>query len=296
MSEMQIGIHCFVWNDGQSQSDLETAIEKTAEAGFGLLELPGINLKEVRVDLVAKRAQQLGLKLAASAGLPPDCDVSSDDPEKVKRGVAVIEEQLKAARDLGSDQLSGPIFSGHQKFATMPTRKNWDTSVGVISRAAEKAKAMGVALCLEILNRYETNVINTVAQGLAFIKETGSDNAFLHLDTYHMNIEEADSAAAIRLAGSKIGYFHVGENHRGFLGSGQINFAPSFDALVEIGYSKNVSVEAFNARTNGDWLKAICAIWRENWTGDMEFARHSKAFIEMQIADARRRAAAYRKD
>ena len=77
-----------------------------------------------------------------------------------------------------------------------------------------------MALCLELFNRYETNLINTVKQGIAYIRDTGSDNIFLHIDTFHMNIEEADQAQAIRRAGDYIGYFHVGENHLGFLGSG----------------------------------------------------------------------------
>ncbi len=81
-----------------------------------------------------------------------------------------------------------------------------------------------------MVNRFETNLLNTTAQGLKFIGETGSSHVRLHLDTFHMNIEEANPAAAIRLAGDKLGYFHIGESNRGYLGDGVINFDLIFDA------------------------------------------------------------------
>lgn len=175
----------------------------------------------------------------------------------------------------------------------MPTQKNWDTSVAVLTRVADKAQAAGVALSLELVNRYETNLMNTVRQGLAYIRDTGADNIYLHIDTFHMNIEEDDIGQAIRLAGDRIGYFHVGESNRGYLGSGSIDFAAAFDALVAIGYDKVISVEAFSTPGCGDWLKAICAIWRENWTDSDAFAHTSLAFMQAQWDEARRRAAAY---
>jgi D-psicose/D-tagatose/L-ribulose 3-epimerase len=292
---MQIGIHTFIWNDGQSQPQIEEALRKTKEAGFVLMELPGLDPKVIKVDRVAQLAQQLDLKLAASCGLPPDCDVTSDDPATVKRGEALVHEQVLIARDVGATQLSGPIYSGHQKFLTLPTKKGWDTSVDVLRRVSETAKSAGVSICFEVLNRYETNLINTVEQGLAFIQDTGADNIFLHIDTYHMNIEEAGMTRAIKRAGNRIGYFHVGESHRGLLGTGHINFAPVFDALLEIGYSKNISVEAFNNHAMGDRLRAILASWRDVWRDPMNYALHSRNFIELQIEEARLRAAAYRR-
>ena len=260
---------------------------------YTLIELPGLDPKKFNIDRLAKRATELGLKIAASAGLPPDHDVTSEDLAIVRRGEAFLNEAVNVARDLGSQQMSGPIFSAHQKFAALPTRKGWQTSVAVLRRVSENAKAAGVALCLELINRYETNLINTVIQGIEYIKETGSDNIFLHLDTFHMNIEEANPAQAIRHARDYIGYFHVGESNRGYLGSGTIDFAPIFDALVDIGYSKYISIEAFDSSSIGDTLKAICGIWRDVWKNNVEFARHSKAFVEMHYAEAQRRAAVY---
>ncbi|MEY4761218.1 MAG: hypothetical protein RLZZ200_1074 [Pseudomonadota bacterium] len=293
MNPMGISAHTFIWNDGQTVASLDDALAGARKAGFRVLELPGFDRKVVDPDRVARRAAELGVTLLASAGLPPECDVSSDDPATVARGEAYLNEAVAVARDLGSRQMSGPIFSAHQKFRVLPTLRNWETSVGVLQRVAERAKAAGVALSLELVNRYETNLINTVKQGVQYIRDTGSDNIYLHLDTFHMNMEEDDPAQAIRHAGRHIGYFHVGESNRGYLGVGTIDFAPIFDALVAVGYQGHVGIEAFNAATCGDWLKAICAIWRENWSDCDTYARHALRFVEGQWEDARRRAGAY---
>ncbi|MDP6994494.1 MAG: TIM barrel protein, partial [Woeseiaceae bacterium] len=84
-------------------------------------------------------------------------------------------------------------------------------SMEVLARLAEKAKASGITLGLEAVNRYESNLINTGAQAMEFIKESGADNIKVHLDSYHMNIEEGDLAAAIKSCGDMLGYFHVGD-------------------------------------------------------------------------------------
>jgi D-psicose/D-tagatose/L-ribulose 3-epimerase len=293
MAFMKFGIHQFVWNEGRNQAELEQAMEGAAAAGFDLLEFPGLDSKAIDAARLVRRAEALGLKLAASAGLRPELDLTSPDPECVRRGEAFLNEAVAIARDIGSTQLSGPIFSAHQKFATLPTERGWRSSTEVLARVADRAKAAGVALCLELVNRYETNLINTVRQGAAYIRDTGSDNIFLHVDTFHMNIEEADQAEAIRYAGHHVGYFHVGENHRGVLGTGTIDFAPAFDALLDIGYEGYVSVEAFDSSAIGDNLKAICAIWRENWSDSDAFARHARAFLGLQFEQAQKRAAAY---
>lgn len=291
---MKFGVHSFVWNDAQETATIEYGMERARAAGYDFFELPGFDRKRVDVARIAKTAESLGIELGASCGLAPEFDVSSEDPAVVAAGEAMLNEAVSIARDVGSKGMSGPIFSGHQKYRVMPTRRNWDTSVAVLTRVADRAKAAGVALSMELVNRYETNLMNTVKQGLAYIRDTGSDNLFLHIDTFHMNIEEGDMGQAIRLAGDRIGYFHVGESNRGYLGSGSIDFAPVFDALVAIGYQKVISVEAFNTQGCGDWLKAICAIWRENWTDADAFALTSLAFMRAQWDEAQRRAAAYR--
>ena len=237
----RLGIHAFVWTAASNQQDLEMAIQQTSELGYDLLEFPRLDPRKFDIAALGSRAAARGLKTALSMGLPVSGDVSSEDDDVVRRGEAMLEEAVSVTRDLGGHKLAGILFSAHQKYNTAPTRRGWQNSVAVLGRVAEKAKAAGVTLNLELVNRFESNLLNTVPQGLAFIDEVGSDNIFLHLDTFHMNIEESDPAQAIKFAGKRLGYFHVGESNRGYLGSGTIDFARIFEALVEVGYSDYLS-------------------------------------------------------
>jgi D-psicose/D-tagatose/L-ribulose 3-epimerase len=187
--------------------------------------------------------------------------------------------------------LGGILYSAHTKYFALPTDRGRKNSIAAIAKTAEVAEKAGVELVLEIVNRFETNLLNTTAQGLEFIKATGSDYVSLHLDTFHMNIEEANPAAAIRLAGDKIGYFHIGESNRGFLGDGVINFDLAFDALLDIGYSRDITFESFSGAVVDQSLSIACAIWRDTWTENMPLAQHAKSFIELRMDEARRRRA-----
>ncbi len=104
-----------------------------------------------------------------------------------------------------------------------------------------------------------------------------------------MNIEEASPAAAIRLAGDKLGYFHVGESNRGYLGDGVINFDAQFDALLDIGYAGDLSFESFSGAVVDEALTVAAAIWRDTWTDSVPLAAHAKAFIDLKWDEARRR-------
>ena len=171
----------------------------------------------------------------------------------------------------------------------MPTETGRKHSIEAIAKTGDIARSAGVDLVLEIVNRFETNLLNTTAQGLDFIAATGSDHVRLHLDTFHMNIEEANPAAAIRLAGDKIGYFHIGESNRGYLGDGVIDFDRIFDALADIGYAGDITFESFSSAVVDESLSLACAIWRDTWTDNMPLARHAKSFIDLKWEEAQRR-------
>lgn len=104
-------------------------------------------------------------------------------------------------------------------------------------------KQVGAPIVIEVINRYEVNIFNTAKETLDFIEKFGLDNCYVHLDTFHMNIEETDPYEAIRLCGKKLGYFHVADNTRLYPGSGQLDFEKMLSALEEIGYDGWVTVE-----------------------------------------------------
>ncbi|MES0066407.1 sugar phosphate isomerase/epimerase [Mesorhizobium sp. M0074] len=286
----RIGIHSFVWSASSAQGDLERTLANTREAGFDLIEFSYLDPANVDIDGLAKRIADLGLGVAISIGLPADGDISSADKTIAAYGVEILERTIALTRDLGGQKVAGILSTSHGLQSEAPTRDQWNRSAGTLAEVADTAKSAGVTLNLEIVNRFESNLLNTAAQGMAFIADSGSDNIFLHLDSFHMNIEEADVGLAIRNAVGKIGYVHIGESHRGFLGTGNIDFAAIFDALTAIGYSDDLSFESFSSEIVDENLSRKTAIWRNLWTDNIELAKHARRFIALGLETARRKA------
>lgn len=284
-----VGIHSFVWSADSDQAALDRTLERTKEAGFDLIEFSYLDPADVDIDRLAGRIAEHGLGVAISIGLPEEGDISSADKAVAARGVEILDRTVALTRDLGGKVLAGILQTSHGLQTDMPTKDGWNRSAHTLAQVAERAKQAGVSLNVEIVNRFESNLLNTAAQGLAYIETSGSDNIFLHLDTFHMNIEEADAALAIRNAAAKIGYFHIGESHRGFLGTGSIDWPAIFDALVDVGYAKDVSFESFSSEIVDENLSRKTAIWRNLWSDNMELARHARRFIEVGMETARRK-------
>lgn len=265
------------------------ALRKTAEHGYRTIEFAYLRPEIFNLDKLAKLAQSLDVEIGVTMGLSLDKDVSSENAEEVAGGKAVLADAIRAVRDIGGNKLGGILYSAHTKYNRQPTKKGWDNSVAAIAKTADVAKEAGVDLVLELVNRFETNLLNTTAQGLRFIEETRSDHVRLHLDTFHMNMEESNPAAAIRLAGDKIGYFHIGESNRGYLGDGTINFDLIFDALLDIDYQRDIVFESFSTAVVDEGLSLACAIWRDTWTENDPLAAHAKRYIELKMDEAKRR-------
>lgn len=288
----RLGIHSFVWTGGQTQQGLEMALEKTAEHGYRAIEFAYLRPGLFDLDRLAKRAQALDIAIGVTMGLPVDADVSGTDPDGIARGRRMLTDAVAAVRDIGGDKLGGILFSAHTKYNRMPTPEGWKNSVDVLAGIGDLAGTAGIDVVLEIVNRFETNLLNTTAQGLKYLDDAGNNPSLsLHLDTFHMNIEEANPAAAIRLAGDRLGYFHIGESNRGYLGDGVIDFDAIFDALLDIGYDRDIVFESFSGAVVDEGLSLACAIWRDTWTENDPLAAHAIGFIEMKRAEALRRRA-----
>jgi D-psicose/D-tagatose/L-ribulose 3-epimerase len=230
------GVHALVWTGGWSRDEAERAIAATAEAGYDLIEIAPIDPTGFDGDMTAQLLQQYGLQVSASLGLSDDTDVSSEDPEIVARGRERLGAALRVLRDSGGTTLCGVLYSKLGKYSAPATERGRANSQETIAWLADEAAASGITLALEFCNRYETNVINTTQETLDFIAAVDRPNVMAHLDTYHMNIEEHSFTEAVRAAAAagRLGYVHVGESHRGALGTGSIPWTEFFTALDEV--------------------------------------------------------------
>jgi D-psicose/D-tagatose/L-ribulose 3-epimerase len=282
------GVHALVWTGGWSPEEARSAIAATAEAGYDLIEIAPIDPAGFDAAMTARLLEEHGLQVSASLGLSEDTDVSSEDPDVVARGRERLATALSVLRDSGGSVLCGVLYSKLGKYAGPATERGRANSQEAIAWLADRAAASGITLALEFCNRYETNVINTTQETLDFIAAVDRPNVMAHLDTYHMNIEEHSFTEAVRAAAAagRLGYVHVGESHRGALGTGTIPWAEFFGALTEVGYEGIVTFESFSSEVVHRTLSNDLAIWRNLWTDNRALAREALAFTRQGLAAA----------
>lgn len=282
----RLGLHANVWVAGWSEDEASRAIDKTAEFGFDLIEISAMDLLAINVDHTQKKLEQAGIGVTMSLGLDAQKDISSTDAARVKAGEQHLGDVVAIARDLGAAHVSGILYSAFQKYAEPATAGGVASSIDVMARVAERAAASGIILGMEVVNRYESNILNTAAQGVEYCRRVGAANVKVHLDVYHMHIEEADAVAAIHATGDYLGYFHTGESHRGYMGTGSIDLKSIFRALVRIGYEGPITYESFSSRVVGQPLTGILGIWRETWEDGDDLVRHAKMYTQAQMIAA----------
>ena len=278
-----IGVHALVWVGGWTEPEARTAIESTKAAGYDLIEIPLLDPWSVDVKLTQRLLEEHQLGMSASLGLSPDTDVSSEDPAVVQAGERLLRQAADVVRDLGGDYLCGVIYCNLGKYPGPPTERGRANSVQAIQRLADHAAASGISLGIEVVNRYESNLFNTARQALEFLDEVDRSNVYVHLDTYHMNIEEPDMVSPVLQCGDRLGYVHVGESHRGYLGSGSVDYAGFFRALAQVGYAGTITFESFSSTVVSPVLSNMLAIWRNLWDDSGDLARHARSFIDDQL-------------
>ncbi|MBR0360700.1 MAG: sugar phosphate isomerase/epimerase [Clostridia bacterium] len=196
---------------------------------------------------LAKYAEECGIELTYSLGLDRNYDVSSLDEKIRLGGVDYLQRIVERIGYMGGTLLSGVSYAGWgvpDNFLD-DKRPYWDQSIKSMREIIKTAEDNGVTYCVEAVNRFETCLINTAAEALAYVAEIDSPNIGVLLDTYHMNIEENNIGDAIRLVGDKLTSFHTGENNRTAPGRGHLDWDEIFGALADINYKNRIVSEPF---------------------------------------------------
>ena len=254
------------------------AIEQTAKAGFDLIEILLPNSMEIDAKAVKKQLKENHLDVVCSLNLPKEAHIAFYPKEAEK----LIKNAIDKTSDLETNFLGGVLHGGIGVFSGNPlneTEKN--TIVEVWSSVADYAKEKGVNIAVEPINRYESYVCNTAENVLELIEKTGKDNLFLHLDTFHMNIEENNFRDPILLANQKLKHIHVTESHRGMLGEGTVNWNQFFDALKEINFEGNLVLENFSSSIPG--MQQMVSLWQKSPYNAEQLALGSLNFIKQNL-------------
>lgn len=254
------------------------AIEQTAKAGFDLIEILLPNSMEIDTKAVKKQLKENHLEVVCSLNLPKEAHIAFYPKEAEK----LIKNAIDKTSDLETNFLGGVLHGGIGVFSGNPlseTEKN--TIVEAWSSVADYAKEKGVNIAVEPINRYESYVCNTAENVLELIEKTGKDNLFLHLDTFHMNIEENNFRDPILLANQKLKHIHVTESHRGMLGEGTVNWNQFFDALKEINFEGNLVLENFSSSIPG--MQQMVSLWQKSPYNAEQLALGSLNFIKQNL-------------
>lgn len=236
------GVHTSMWAHNWDRAAAEHAIPAAAGYGMDFIEIALLDAPSVDVPHTRALLEQHGMRAVCSLGLP-ERNWPSVNPEGA---VAHLVEAMEVAAALGAEALSGVTYGGiGQRTGHPPTQVEYDNVTRALGGAARHARRIGIALGIEPVNRYENHLVNTGWQARDIIERVGADNIFIHLDTYHMNIEEKGAGNGILDARDHLRYIHLSESDRGTPGEGTCDWDEIFATLAAIGYRGGLAMESF---------------------------------------------------
>jgi len=259
--KLRYAVHAYSWTDSWSNQSLHI-IDHVKELGFDLIEIPLMELEKVDPKACKERLQSADLGVCCSVVLSDRTDITSADPSVRKAGVRFLKGCVDASQKMGAKVLSGVIYSALGFFPTEPpSDKHWERSASALREVARYAKDLGLVIGLEPVNRYETFLVNTCEQALRLRGMIGEANVGIHLDAYHMNIEEDEFYGPTVKAGPYLCHYHLSESHRGIPGKGVVDWDGIYKGLADAKYSGVVGLESFVQASGA--MKGATRVWRK---------------------------------
>ena len=258
---MILGVHSatFVKN---WHEDITPYIHKCKQAGYKSVEVSLLGQSPESAKEISKLANDLNISLTCTTGLSKNEDISSSNPVVQKNGVETLKRAIDMTSIMEANLLTGVVHAAWGVSNSLGKGKEdkFKNSSNSIKKISSLLIEKNIKLGIEPLNRYESDFINTVDEGIRLCELIDHPNVGLLLDAYHMNIEEKNMCQSIEKAGDKLFHFQVAENDRGVPGSGSINWSEIIDTLKKINYKGCVSLEMF-IQANVDTSKDLFT-WR----------------------------------
>lgn len=257
------GIHSLLWTE-RFDLNPEPVAKKAKAFGFDGVE---IYVSPAQIDTFDKKRVKNALEAAdleciGCTCLDKETDVTSSNEGTRKKGVSHLQKSAELFSELGGKLVTGVTYGAWGKLTgTGRTQEEWIHSAQCLKEACRLASSSGVSFGLEPANRFETYVLNIASDAVKLAKQVNEPNIGVHLDTFHMNIEEKNYYDPIVATGDLLCYMHCCENDRGVAGTGNINWDAVFKALSTIKYDKWITLESFTPEIKS--VAASTAIWRQ---------------------------------
>lgn len=279
---MKFGINTLLWTGSYTDEHVKSLTGKFKELGFDGVEIALGQKGDIDCKKTLKTFKANGLECSSICGLfGENTDIRGPEKEKIEGGLSYIRDCLEACSELECQVLAGPVYSAVGRASLVPEdekKVQWDTVVENLGKACQWAEKYGVFIAIEPLNRFETDFINVCSDAVRLIKDVGSKMLKIHLDSFHMSIEEKNSAMAVLDAGDLLYLFHASENDRGAPGTGQVHWKNIADALKRINYDKWVVIESFTP--DNKIIAKAASIWRQTEDSNEALASKGLKFLK----------------
>ncbi len=281
-----IGVNSWVWTSPFTD-DSAALIGRAARMGFDAFEVAVEDPAHFKGDKVARALRATGLRPVICGAFGPSRDLTHDDPRFRAESLQYITDVLGLCDKWGVKVFAGPMYSAvgkRRQVSPAQRKREWDRAVAGLRKAGKRAADHGVTLAIEPLNRFETDLVNTSAQVVRLVDEVDHPSVKVHLDTFHMTIEEDSILEAIKGAGSRLAHFHACENNRGTPGNGLVAWEQVAKGLRAVRYKGDLVIESFTPQCLA--IAAAAAIWRPLAPSQDSLARGGLAFLRKLVAKA----------
>ena len=275
-----IGVNSWVWISPFTTESLGL-LSKAKSMGFDSFEFAVEDPSHFNAEKTKDAIKDSGLRPIVCGAFGPSRDLTHEDPKFRAESIAYIRDTVKLCKTWGAKVMCGPMYSavGKRRHVSPEQKKvEWDLAVKGLKEAGKIAADNGVVLAIEPLNRFETDLVNTAEQCVRLVRDVGVDAVRIHLDTFHMNIEEDSIYAAVKLAGKSLAHIHACECNRGTPGNGLVDWKGLARGLSEINYSGDAVIESFTPECKA--IAAAAAIWRPLAKTQDELASNGCKFLK----------------
>lgn len=236
------GVHTSMWTMKWDRDGAERAVKAAVDYKMDFLEIALLDAPSVDTKHTRELLERNNMRAVCSLGLPKAVWPS----QKPDAAVEFLKVVLETAKEMGAEAVSGVVYGGiGERTDLPPTEAELSNVARALEAVAKHAKSLDLLFGIEPVNRYETHLLNTGWQAVEMIERIGADNMFIHLDTYHMNIEEKGAANGILDAREHLKYIHLSESDRGTPGEGTCDWDEVFAALAAIGFKGGLAMESF---------------------------------------------------
>jgi D-psicose/D-tagatose/L-ribulose 3-epimerase len=260
---IKYGVEMLLFTDSFTEERMDL-VRKAKELGFDGIEVLIANPSSFPIKALRKALEELDMRANFAVALTTEANSISPSIKERERAIVFV----KACIDVAYETCGGECVIGGPNYAAWcyltglsATKQEWQWAVNNYKVICEYAQTKNITMTVEVLNRYETHLFNTIEAACRFCSDVGLSNAKVQPDTFHMNIEEKSWRSPIVDAGKSIGYVHAIESDRGIIGTGLVAWSEFFAALKAISYDGWVTVEAFTRDLKG--LAGVTKTWRD---------------------------------